>query len=97
MVGGAAVGLARMAWGALMGEAHAEVSPTMIVVAAVTLVVNVIFNTVERREDRRLDSQVLLADAEHTLSDGSCRSQYSPRAPASSGNDENDESGAEPH
>jgi len=46
-----------------------EVTTVSFVVMLGTLAVNIIVTTWERRAGRRLDSEVLLADARHTLSD----------------------------
>lgn len=69
MVGAAAVGLGRMAYGALAGEAQPQATWGMMAVTIVTLVVNLAVSAVERRWGRALNSSLLVADAQHTLSD----------------------------
>ncbi len=69
MVGAAAVGLGRMALHALTGEAQPQATPAMIAVTVVTLAVNLGVTFVERRYAKELDSPLLDADAQHTLSD----------------------------
>ncbi|MBL8955880.1 MAG: cation transporter [Myxococcaceae bacterium] len=69
MVGAAAVGLGHMAYGALTGEARPQATPAMIAVTGGTLAVNLAVSAVERRFGRELNSPLLAADAQHTLSD----------------------------
>ncbi|MBK7859739.1 MAG: cation transporter [Archangiaceae bacterium] len=69
LVGAAAVGLAQMAYGALTGDARPQATAAMIAVTGVTLAVNLAVAAVERRVGRELNSPLLVADAQHTLSD----------------------------
>lgn len=51
------------------GVAHTEVTPISFAVMIGTLAVNFVVTTYERRAGKRLGSEVLLADADHTSSD----------------------------
>jgi cation diffusion facilitator family transporter len=51
------------------GGRTVEQTPAIYVVAVVTLLINLFVTNYERREGRRLHSDVLLADASHTASD----------------------------
>lgn len=51
------------------GNYHTEVTPVSFVVMVGTLVVNLFVTTYERRMGKRLKSDILKADAAHTLSD----------------------------
>lgn len=53
----------------MRGEHNAQVTPVSYVVMVGTLVINVAVTCYERRQGKRLDSEILLADAGHTLSD----------------------------
>lgn len=58
------------ALGRLSGsETHQEITPLSFVVMIGTLGVNLFVNTYESREGRRLNSQLLIADAAHTRTD----------------------------
>ncbi|MBS1149849.1 MAG: cation efflux family protein [Myxococcaceae bacterium] len=61
--------MGRKAVESLILGSQPEVSNTMLIVAVVTLGVNVVVTRVETREGKRLNSTLLLADAQHTLSD----------------------------
>lgn len=61
--------VARGAINSLQGEGGAEVGLASFVIMVVTLAVNISVSTWESRVGRRLGSEVLKADARHTLSD----------------------------
>ncbi|MDC0708384.1 cation diffusion facilitator family transporter [Stigmatella sp. ncwal1] len=63
------VELGRMALDALVSDRHPEVTATMAMVMLFTLGVNLIVTRVERHYGHTLKSTLLLADANHTLSD----------------------------
>jgi cation diffusion facilitator family transporter len=69
MISIAMVELGRMAVDTLIHGRHPEVTPTMVVVMVLTLGVNLIVTRVERHYGHQLKSTLLLADANHTLSD----------------------------
>ncbi|WP_224361967.1 cation diffusion facilitator family transporter [Hyalangium versicolor] len=69
MIGIGMLELGRMALDSLLHDKHAQVTPIMAGVMVVTLVVNLAVTRVERRFGERLKSSLLLADANHTLSD----------------------------
>lgn len=69
MIGIAMLELGRMAVDSLVHDRHPQVSPGMAVVMVATLVVNLAVTRAERHYGRRLHSPLLLADAQHTLSD----------------------------
>ncbi len=61
--------LGRMALDSLLNDRHPEVTPAMAGVMLSTLVVNLAVTRVERYYGQKLKSTLLLADANHTLSD----------------------------
>lgn len=69
MIGIGMLELGRMALDSLLHDKHAEVTPMMAAVMVATLVVNLAVTRVERRYGEKLKSSLLLADANHTLSD----------------------------
>jgi cation diffusion facilitator family transporter len=69
MIGIGMLELGRMALDSLLRDKHPEVTPIMAAVMVVTLVVNLAVTRVERHFGRQLKSTLLLADAQHTLSD----------------------------
>jgi cation diffusion facilitator family transporter len=69
MIGIGMLELGRMALDSLLHDKHPQVSPLMAGVMVFTLAVNLIVTRVERRFGERLKSTLLLADANHTLSD----------------------------
>ncbi|SEN00674.1 cation diffusion facilitator family transporter [Stigmatella aurantiaca] len=69
MISIAMVELGRMAIDTLIHGRHPEVTPTMAVVMLLTLGVNLVVTRVERHYGHQLKSTLLLADANHTLSD----------------------------
>jgi cation diffusion facilitator family transporter len=69
MIGIGMLELGRMALDSLLHDRHAQVSPIMAGVMGVTLVVNLLVTRVERHFGHKLKSTLLLADANHTLSD----------------------------
>jgi cation diffusion facilitator family transporter len=69
MIGIAMLELGRMAVNSLVHDRHPQVSPAMAVVMVATLVINVAVTRAERHYGQRLQSPLLLADAQHTLSD----------------------------
>lgn len=69
MIGIGMLELGRMALDSLLHDKHPEVTPIMAIVMVVTLVVNVAVTRVERHFGQRYKSTLLLADAQHTLSD----------------------------
>lgn len=69
MVGMTAVELARMSVTALLEDRNPTVSGWTVGVMVGTLIVNIFVATFERREGERLKSPILIADANHTLSD----------------------------
>ena len=69
MIGIGMLELGRMALDSLLHDKHPEVTPMMAGVMVVTLVVNLAVTRVERHYGQRLKSTLLLADAQHTLSD----------------------------
>lgn len=69
MVGVGMLELGRMALSSLMDNVHPQVDLEMAGVMAVTLVINVLITRIERRLGEELKSPLLVADAQHTLSD----------------------------
>jgi cation diffusion facilitator family transporter len=69
MIGMAMLELGRMAMDSLLNDRHPQVTPTMAGVMVLTLVVNLVVTSLERRQGEKLKSPLLLADAKHTLSD----------------------------
>ncbi len=69
MIGVGSLELGKMAFAALVSDRHPQVSGLMAAVMAVSLVLNLIVSSVERRWGKRLQSPILEADARHTLSD----------------------------
>jgi cation diffusion facilitator family transporter len=69
MVGATAVGVLRMALGALLHGNHPTVSDEMIGVTIATLIVNIFVSRIEASFGKKLRSPLLLADAQHTMSD----------------------------
>lgn len=69
MIGIGMLELGRMALDSLLHDKHPQVTPVMAGVMVFTLVVNLGVTRVERRLGERLKSSLLLADANHTLSD----------------------------
>lgn len=69
MMGVGMVELGRMAFGALVHDRHPEVSPELVGAMIATLAVNLVVTRVEKRIGERLKSPLLVADAQHTLSD----------------------------
>lgn len=66
----AAIEVGSSAVSSLVSGVHAaEVTPVSFVVMGATLAINVLVTRYERREGKRLNSDVLMADASHTLSD----------------------------
>lgn len=66
----AAIEVGSSAVSSLVSGVHAaEVTPVSFVVMGGTLAINVLVTRYERREGKRLNSDVLMADASHTLSD----------------------------
>ena len=61
--------MARSALGALISGSHPTVTPLTLITTAVTLAVNIGVTVYERRAGKRLNSTILTADAQHTLSD----------------------------
>lgn len=69
MIGVAMVEIGRKAIAALVADARPEVSNLTLVVTVLTLAVNIVVTIYERKAGKRLSSTILLADAQHTLSD----------------------------
>ncbi len=69
MIGIGMLELGRMAMDSLLHDRHPEVSPLMAGVMVFTLLVNLAVTRVERYFGHQLKSSLLLADANHTLSD----------------------------
>jgi cation diffusion facilitator family transporter len=69
MIGIGMLELGRMALDSLLHDKHPQVTPLMAGVMVFTLVVNLAVTRVERRYGEQLKSSLLLADANHTLSD----------------------------
>jgi len=69
MVGMAMLALGRVALDSLLHDRHPQVTWTMAGVMVATLATNLVVTRVEKRWGERLKSQILLADARHTLSD----------------------------
>ncbi len=69
MLGIACYTVARGAIESLRGQGNAEVTVASFVIMIGTLIVNLGVTTWEAREGRRLGSEILRADARHTLSD----------------------------
>lgn len=69
MIGIGMLELGRMALDSLLHDKHPEVTPIMAAVMVATLVVNLAVTRVERYFGQQLKSTLLLADANHTLSD----------------------------
>ncbi len=69
MIGIGMLELGRMALDSLLHDRHPQVTPTMAAVMGVTLLVNLAVTRIERSYGEKLKSTLLLADANHTLSD----------------------------
>lgn len=69
MIGIGMLELGRMALDSLLHDRHPTVTPLMAGVMLCTLVVNLAVTRVERSYGKKLKSSLLLADANHTLSD----------------------------
>jgi cation diffusion facilitator family transporter len=69
MIGIGMLELGRMALDSLLHDKHPAVTPLMAGVMVFTLAVNLVVTRVERHYGERLKSSLLLADANHTLSD----------------------------
>jgi cation diffusion facilitator family transporter len=69
MIGIGMLELGRMALDSVLHDRHPEVTPLMAAVMCVTLAVNLVVTRVERAYGKKLRSTLLLADANHTLSD----------------------------
>ncbi|MBX5482763.1 MAG: cation transporter [Myxococcaceae bacterium] len=69
MIGIGMLELGRMAFNALIRDVHPTVDPTLFPFLVATLVINLIVTRVEKRFGEKLHSPLLLADANHTLSD----------------------------
>lgn len=69
MVGIGMLELGRMALASLLSDEHPTVSGAMLAVMVITLGFNIAVNRVERKYGDELKSPLLLADANHTLSD----------------------------
>jgi cation diffusion facilitator family transporter len=69
MIGIGMLELGRMALDSLLHDKHPEVTPIMGAVMVATLVVNLAVTRIERHYGEKLKSSLLLADANHTLSD----------------------------
>lgn len=69
MVGIGMLELGRMAFDAIVHDLHPKLSPEVVAVLVFTLIANIITTVVERRAGEKLKSELLLADARHTLSD----------------------------
>ncbi|MDY7224740.1 cation diffusion facilitator family transporter [Hyalangium rubrum] len=69
MIGIGMLELGRMALDSLLHDRHPTVTPIMAGVMLCTLVVNLAVTRVERSYGQKLKSSLLLADANHTLSD----------------------------
>ncbi len=69
MIGMGVLELGRMAFDAIVRNVHPAVSPLALGTMIATLVINTVVTRVERRYGNRLNSTLLLADAQHTLSD----------------------------
>ncbi len=69
MIGIGMLELGRMALDSLLHDKHPQVTPLMAGVMVFTLLVNLAVTRIERRYGERLKSSLLLADANHTLSD----------------------------
>jgi cation diffusion facilitator family transporter len=61
--------MGRTAVEALLSDLRPEVSSSTIAITLLTMGVNLTVTTLETREGRRLNSTLLLADAQHTMSD----------------------------
>ncbi len=69
MIGIGMFELGRMSFSALVANSRPEVSNTMLIVTVGTLLVNVVVTRIETAQGKKLNSTILLADAQHTLSD----------------------------
>lgn len=69
MIGVGMLELGRMAFNALVHDQHPVVDPVLFPVLVATLVINIVVTRVERHYGEKLRSPLLLADANHTLSD----------------------------
>lgn len=69
LIGGALLQLAEIAISSLLRNSHPRATPAMAAVMIGTLVVNVAVTVVEHRWGKKLGSSLLVADAQHTLSD----------------------------
>jgi cation diffusion facilitator family transporter len=69
MIGVGMLELGRMALDSLLHDRHPQVTPVMAAVMGITLAVNLVVTRVERSYGQKLKSTLLLADANHTLSD----------------------------
>lgn len=69
LIGGALLQLGEIAISSLLKDSHPRATPAMAAVMIGTLVVNVAVTVVEHRYGKKLGSSLLVADAQHTLSD----------------------------
>lgn len=69
LIGGALLQLGEIAISSLLKNARPTATPAMAAVMIGTLVVNVLVTVVEHRYGKKLNSSLLVADAQHTLSD----------------------------
>jgi cation diffusion facilitator family transporter len=69
LIGGALLQLGEIAISSLLRNSHPRATPAMAAVMIGTLVVNVAVTVVEHRYGKKLGSSLLVADAQHTLSD----------------------------
>lgn len=69
MIGMGVLELGKMAFHAIVSNVRPAVGPGSIAVMVATLVINLFVTAIERRQGQKLNSTLLLADAQHTLSD----------------------------
>jgi cation diffusion facilitator family transporter len=69
MIGMGVLELGKMAFAAIVNNVRPDVSPSAIAIMVTTLVINLFVTRIEKAEGQKLNSTLLIADAQHTLSD----------------------------
>jgi cation diffusion facilitator family transporter len=69
MIGIGVLELGKMAFAAIVRNVRPEVTPAAIAMMVATLVINLFVTRIEKRQGEQLNSTLLIADAQHTLSD----------------------------
>lgn len=69
MIGVGVLELGKMAFAAIVENVRPQVTPLSLAMMIFTLAINLVVTRVEKRQGERLNSTLLIADAQHTLSD----------------------------